>query len=52
MERGGGGRNFTHERTGEPREELEGEEVQGRKNGWMEKEKEDVLGLKVVPFGS
>lgn len=43
---------MAHEITEELREELGGEEVQVRKNGWMEKEEDDVLGLKVVPFGS
>lgn len=31
---------------------MEGEEVQERENGWMEKEKDDVLGHKMVPVGS
>lgn len=37
---GEGGGNLAHEITEELREELGGEEVQVRKNGWMEKEED------------
>lgn len=43
---------YSHEITEELSESWKEKKGQGSKNGWMEKEREDVLGLTMVPVDS